>query len=82
MQPILTFLSFLRSKAVQIALAVGFTVLVLLKARNEIREDAVEDTTREMEKRDEARAQSIRDRVADVPERVRVDPADTRGYRD
>ena len=81
---ILGALNALRSKAVQIALAVGFGLLVLLKARSEIRTDAEEDIIREMERADEKRAQAIRDRVSSASGRVRpvARPDDDRGFRD
>lgn len=72
----------LRSKALQITLAVGLAILVLLKANAEIRQDAEEDLIRDLEKQDEARAQDVRDSVSDVPKRVQLDPSDARGFRD
>lgn len=74
--------NFLRSKLVQIVAVLGLLLLGYSKLRSNIREDAQEDLTREMEKADEDRAKVIRDRVADVPARVQPTLSDTRGYRD
>lgn len=74
--------SFLRSKVVHLVAVLGLALLAFAKLRRDIREDAEEDITRDMEKADEDRAKTIRDRVADVPARVRPTPSDTRGYRD
>lgn len=79
---VLGALSVLRSKALQITLAIGLAILVLLKARAEIRQDAQEDAIREVEKADEDRAATIRDRVRDVPSSVRDEAPDDRGFRD
>lgn len=74
--------NFLRSKVVQLVAVLGLVLLAFTKLRGDIREDAQEDLTREMEKADEDRAKVIRDRVADVPTRVQPTLSDTRGYRD
>lgn len=81
-QSIMGAVQLLRSKALQITIAVGLTILVLLKARAAVRQDAVEDTTRKLEKADEKNAADIRHRVADAHRRVRGDGADERGFRD
>jgi hypothetical protein len=78
----ISFLTALRSKVVQFLTAFAVVVMLLLKVREGIREDAMEDAFDEMEKRDEQRAQSILDRVDDVPDVVQLDPTDNRGYRD
>ncbi len=77
-----SMISFLKNKAVQYAALIGFTLLVLLKARADIRADAQKDIIRDMEKADEKRASDIRSRVADAHRRVRAPGEDTRGFRD
>ncbi len=81
-QTILGGLQILRSKVLQITLAVGLAIILLLKARSEIRQDAQEDIIREVEKADEDRAQAIRERVRDTPRVVRDSAGDDRGFRD
>ena len=75
-------IALLRSKIVQLIAVASLALMFFLKVREDIREDAVEDFTYELEKRDEENAQSIRDRVDAVPDRVQPDPDDQRGYRD
>ncbi len=80
---LLGFAQFIRSKAVQWAAVIGLALLAFLKVRSEIRTDAQEDVVREMEKRDEVRAQDIRTRVADAARRVHSSElTDDRGFRD
>lgn len=78
----LQIIAFLRSKLVQVAAVVGFVLLAFAKLRSDIRDDAIEDNIRELEKADEVRADTIRKRVDDVPTRVRPTAEDNRGYRD
>lgn len=80
---IMTFISLLRSKVVQFILTASAILILALQVRKGIREEAVEEIIQEQEKRDEERAQAIRDRVASVPtDGVSTGGADDRGYRD
>lgn len=78
----MTFLSTLWSKVFQLLTTFAFLLWGLLQVRKGIREDAIEDTTREMEELDAQYAEDLRYRIDAAPNIVRLNPTDDRGYRD
>ena len=78
----ITLWNLLRNKVVQLIGLLGIILIAYSKMRRDITSEAKEEVINTMERADEIRANDIRKRVADVPDRMLPDPSDSRGYRD